>query len=408
MLRHLLAALRRARHPANEPVQPRETVEPKVESTQQSNERRDEFELPSLLGSTVAQPQEGERRYFGESLWGASEKHRTAAPNSDRWDEFGLPHIHTEAELAAWLGISLGRLRWFTYDEAETTTWHYVRYVRRKCNGKERIVLAPKRDLKALQRKVLEGVLQQVPLSYSAHGFVRGRSTLTNAQSHIGRQVVIGLDLSNFFPTIIHPRVRGMFIALGYSFTVASTLALLCTERDREPIDRNGTAYYVAKEPRYLVQGAPTSPALANIIAWRMDGRLSALATGMGFEYTRYADDMTFSGTDVTKIHALLSQAQKIIKDEDFVLNEDKTRIIRQSGQQMVTGFEVNSEVATPRRYRRELRAILHNAQRSGLESQNRCGHRTFREHLQGRIAYIEAAQPQHARKLRASLDALE
>ena len=94
----------------------------------------------------------------------------------------------------------------------------------------------------------------------------------------MGKRVVLGLDLKDFFPSITFQRVRGSIIAHGYSYVVASTLALLCTEYDREPFDRDGERFYVSIGHRHLVQGAPTSPALANVVAWRLDRRLMGLA----------------------------------------------------------------------------------------------------------------------------------
>src|SRR5262249_3086559 len=159
------------------------------------------------------------------------------------------------------------------------------------------------------------------------------------------------------------PRVRGLFLALGYPYAVAAALALLCTEYDREPFEREGgERYYVSVGPRHLVQGAPTSPALANLVAWRLDRRLAGLAAKYGFTYPRYADDLTFSGDDVEALGRLRVSAQRIIAAEHFTTNTTKTRIARRSSRQTVTGLVVNERVATPRRLRRQLRAILHNA----------------------------------------------
>lgn len=345
-----------------------------------------------------------DRTVFGPETWGVSERHRTAALNEDRLGRFGLPILRTERELAEWLGIPLSRLRWYTHDRAADTTWHYIRYAVPKRNGGERVILAPKRELKALQRKVLSGILANVPAAPSAHGFVPGRSILTNARPHAGRQVVLKLDLKDFFPSVTFPRVRGLFIALGYSFSLASTLALLCTEYDREAFDRDGTRYYISIGPRHLVQGAPTSPALANLVTWRLDRRLGGLATKRGFTYTRYADDLTFSGDDLEAVHGVRSLAQRIVAEERFAVNPAKTRIARRAARQIVTGLVVNERVATPRELRRRLRAILHNARNGDLAAQNRAGRSHFRAYLQGLIAFVHAANPAHAARLRASL----
>src|SRR5262249_43497285 len=154
---------------------------------------------------------------------------------------------------AAWLGISLTRLRWYTHDRPADAVWHYVRYTLPKRTGGQRVILAPKRELKALQRKILRGLLAQVPTAPAAHGFVAGRSILSNARTHVGRQVVLKLDVKDFFPSITYPRVRGLFIALGYSFAVSSALALLCTEYERIPAVVEDLVRYVSIGPRYLI-----------------------------------------------------------------------------------------------------------------------------------------------------------
>ena len=346
----------------------------------------------------------GDRAFFGEELWGVSARHRTAGLDAAKLARFDLPPLGSERELAEWLGIPLSRLRWYTHDRPADTTWHYVRYVAPKRSGGERVILAPKRELKALQRKVLDGMLARVPTAPTTHGFVRGRSVVTNAQPHVGKPIVLKLDLKDFFPSITFPRVRGLFIALGYPFAVASALALLCTEYDREEFERDGTRYFISVGPRHLVQGAPTSPALANLVAWRLDRRLGGLAARHGFTFTRYADDLTFSGDNVEAVHKVRTVAQRIIGDERFAVNAAKTRLARRSARQVVTGLVVNDGIATPRELRRRLRATLHNAEKAGLEAQNRDGRANYRGYLQGLIAFVNAANPRHALWLRASL----
>jgi retron-type reverse transcriptase len=345
-----------------------------------------------------------DRVTFGEEQWGIGAAHRAAALDGAKLARFDLPRLATEAELAAWLGIPLPRLRWYTHDRAADTTWHYVRYIIPKRSGGERVILAPKSELKRLQRKVLDDLLARVPVAPAAHGFVRGRSILTNARPHAERAAVLKLDLKDFFPSITAARVRGLFIALGYPFSVAATLALLCTEYDREPFERDGTRYYVSVGPRHLVQGAPTSPGLANLAAWRLDRRLAGLAGKHGATYTRYADDLTFSCDDPEAIRAVRVVAKRIIAEEHFALNLAKTHLAERSTRQVVTGLVVNDGPAAPRELRRRLRAALHNARRTGLAAQNRDGRASYVAYLRGQIAFVESANPQHAERLRAAL----
>jgi retron-type reverse transcriptase len=283
-----------------------------------------------------------------------------------------------------------------------------VRYTVPKRSGGSRVILAPKRELKSLQRRALADLVGKIPVAQAAHGFVPGRSITTNARLHMGKRVVIRLDLKDFFPSITFPRVRGVFIAHGYSYAVASALALLCTEYDREPFDREGERFYVSVGPRHLVQGAPTSPALANLVAWRLDRRLMGLAAKYGFSYTRYADDLTFSGDDPAIAGRLITNVRRIVADERFTLNDAKTRVARRSRRQVVTGLVVNDQVATPRQLRRRLRAMLHNAQRDArgngmAEKEPALSGATF-SHARGLVAFVNAVNPQHAAPLWAAL----
>ncbi len=346
-----------------------------------------------------------DRQYFGEEMWGVSARQLAADTNVDQLSRYELPVLRSETELAAWLGISLTRLRWYSHDRPAERTWHYMRYAVPKRGGQGmRVILAPKPELKALQRKVLSGIVAKVPVAGTTHGFVAGRSTLTNARQHAGKAVVLKLDLQDFFPSVTFRRVRGLFTALGYSFAVASTLALLCTEYDRQPFLRNSEQYFISVGPRHLVQGAPTSPGLANLVAWRLDRRLAGLARKRGFVYTRYADDLTFSGDDVEVAVHLGAAARRIIADEQFTVNAGKTRLLRRGGRQTVTGLVVNERPATPRELRRRLRAILHNAAQGGLHGQNRDGHDDYTAYLSGLIAYVGSANPRHGEVLSRQL----
>jgi RNA-directed DNA polymerase len=178
---------------------------------------------------------------------------------------------------------------------------------------------------------------------------------------------------------------------------VASTLALLCTEYDREPFDRDGEQLYISVGPRHLVQGAPTSPALANLVAWRLDRRLTGLAAKYGFSYTRYADDLTFSGDDAAVVGRLITNVKRIVADERFILNDAKTHVARRARRQVVTGLVVNDQVGTPRQLRRRLRAILHNAQRGAQPL-------PAYSSIRGLVAFVNAVNPGHAAPLRAAL----
>jgi retron-type reverse transcriptase len=227
---------------------------------------------------------------------------------------------------------------------------------------------------------------------------------------HVGRQVVVNADLKDFFPSVTFPRVKGIFQNLGYSPAVATILALLCTECPRRKVEYHGQAYHVATGPRALPQGACTSPALSNLVARRLDARLTGLAGKMAWTYSRYADDLTFSasGPPVQGTAYLLARLRHIVADEHFVVNEKKTRVLRPNTAQIVTGIVVNRRPNVPRAMVRRLRAILHQARKAGLAAQNRQQHPNFPAWLDGMIAYISMVNPDQGKILRAQLSALE
>ncbi len=346
-----------------------------------------------------------DRKQFGTLLTGIPANNRREETSITTLGAFGeLPAFSTERDIAVWLGISLERLRWFTHDKQVDFAWHYVRYTVPKRNGSQRVILAPKVQLKAIQRKIVAEILVRLPAHSAAHGFVAGRSILTNAAPHVGKQFVLNMDLKDFFPTITFARLRGLLMRLGYSYSVASVLALLCTERDRYSLERNGETVYAALGERMLVQGAPTSPALSNILARRLDARLDGLARKLNLSYTRYADDLTFSGDDLDAILSAMHLSRRIIEDEGFILNTEKTHLYRRSGRQTVTGLVVNEKVSVPRVLRRRVRAILHNAEQTGLAAQNRNNIPNFRAYLSGLIGYIAEADRAHGQKFAAQL----
>jgi hypothetical protein len=153
-----------------------------------------------------------------------------------------------------------------------------------------------------------------------------------------------------------------------------------------------------------LPQGACTSPAITNLICRKLDRRLSSLAKRHGFIFTRYADDLTFSGDDTRAVGKLLKSVRAIVADEGFTMHPTKTRVMRRSSRQEVTGVTVNHHPTLGRNELRALRAMLHNAERHGLESQNRDGRPNFYAYLQGRVALANMIDPQRGAKLKAAL----
>ncbi len=322
--------------------------------------------------------------------------------NVEKLQAAGLPVLATPADLAGAIGISVPRLRWLAWHSEAAPTTHYVRFTVPKKSGGTRTLSAPHALTKTVQSWVLQNILGKVAVHPAAHGFVPGRSTVTNASAHVGRRLVVNCDLTDFFPTITFARVKGLIAQLGYSPAVAVILALLCTESPRRQVNYAGRVLHVATGLRALPQGAPSSPALSNLVSRRMDSRLAGLAGKLGWTYSRYADDLSFS-TDQTdaKVAYLLACVRHIAGDEGFAVNERKTRVLRPQARQEVTGVVVNKRPGVPRRLVRRVRAILNNARHDGLAAQARRGQTNIERWLEGTIAYIHMVNPAQAAPLR-------
>lgn len=329
----------------------------------------------------------------------------------DRLRALGLPVILSPEGLAQTLDISLARLRWLTYHRDVARVVHYHRFALPKKTGGLRLISAPKPELKAAQTWIHEQLLSRLQVADEAHGFVPGRSSLSNAQLHTGRQVVINLDLKDFFPSIHFHRVRELYVAFGYPRRVATLLALLCTEPPRVASQIEGDVHqqtwYVALGARALPQGACTSPTISNLLCWTLDRRLRGLAAAHGYTYSRYADDLTFSGDDAERIGKLLGSVRRVIAQEGFRENEAKTHIMRPHRRQEVTGLSVNSDTPKlPRDAKRRLRAMLHNAAKHGLAAANHEGLEHFPQYLSGWVAYACMVEPDSAPQWRQALAA--
>lgn len=327
-----------------------------------------------------------------------------------RLDSFGLPAFRTPEELARWLGVPLGQLGWLAgrffenqRPQSEAEAHYHFHWVSKKTGG-YRLIEAPKPLLKQVQTQILRGILDKVPAHTNAHGFVQGRSILSNALPHVGQAWVLKLDLQNFYPSVSHSRVVAIFRALGYCREISLWLGRLTTSAIpsnlTSPDSRMATVW--GYRNRHLPQGAPTSPALANLSAFGLDVRLSAMASQYDVRYTRYADDMTFSGKgrSIPALREIIPFARQIVSAERFTINRPKQRVLRRHQQQNVTGLVVNQKLSLSRSDFDTLKAILTNCIHQGPASQNRDGHENFASHLRGRIGHWLSVNPSRGQKL--------
>ena len=344
-----------------------------------------------------------------------------------------LPDLPSVGSLAQWLGLGVTELAWYadrwrvdTLPPTSLQHYHY-RWVAKRSGG-ARLIEIPKPRLRAMQKKILRELLDHVPVHPGAHGFRRAHSCVTHAALHAGQRVVIRMDLKNFFPSIPAARVQALFAKLGYSATVAGVLARLCVNRtpagvfrdqdqdqdqDREQ-NRGATPAMPWAERQvfrtpHLPQGSPSSPALANLCAYRLDMRLDAFAASMGAVYSRYADDLAFSGgrqleRAMDRFHVRVAA---IALEEGFQINTRKTRLMREGVRQQLTGIVVNRHPNVPRAEFDSLKATLTNCVRHGPATQNRDGHEHFKQFLEGKVGWVTMVNPARGARLRRLFDAI-
>ncbi len=328
-------------------------------------------------------------------------------PEKKRQDN-ALPKLSDVDSLAKALGISVPRMRWLAFHRDVDTGTHYVRWHVPKRDGSSRLISAPKPELKAVQRWITREITEHLPVHGAAHGFLKGRSIVSNAVVHAGARVVVKLDIRGFYPTVTLRRVKGLLRRAGLGEQVATLLALLATESPRQEVETHGRTHYVAIGPRSLPQGAPTSPSITNALCMRLDCRLSGLARTLGCRYTRYADDLTFSWHEPGKsqIGALLRAVRMIVTSEGFEIHTKKTRVMRHGARQRVTGLVVNAAperppARVPRETQRALRAAIKNRELG------RDGKGESLEQLKGMAAFIMMTDRERGLAFMARIDRL-
>ena len=373
--------------------------------------RREQLRVAAMERRRIRKQEVARRRATDIIFLGTAVSKALADRNSDveRLQAAGLPILATPADVAAAMEISVSKLRWLAWHSEAPTRTHYIYFEIPKKSGGMRRLAAPHQQLAKAQHWILTSVLNLLPVHECAHGFVAQHSVLTNATPHVGSSVVINADLTNFFPTITFVRVAGMFRKVGYSPAVATILALLCTECPRQPVRMADQTYFAATGPRALPQGACTSPAISNQITHKLDRRMAAMALKLGWRYTRYADDLTWStsGEPLPSVGYVLARIRHMVEDEGFRINHAKTRVQRRSQQQSVTGVVVNDRPNISRETIRRVRSILYNARQTSLADQNRDNHPHFESWLAGIIGWISMVNSDQGGKLRSQFESL-
>lgn len=335
-----------------------------------------------------------------------------------RWP---VPVLDTVGDLGSFLGLEAGPLMWladarglerFATDEP-LRNYRYT-WVPRAA-GPPRLLEAPKATLKQAQRDIAREILRWIPVHDAAYGFVAGRSAIEHAARHAGREVVLSFDLADFFAHVSVARVYGTYRTAGYPEPVAHCLAALATNQIPRGVEQAlagqaDPAYALLRRrltTAHLPQGAPTSPALANLAAFRLDRRVAHLADAVGATYTRYADDLVLSGDGrlARRTRMVQDAIATITASEGFRLHPRKTHRRSRADRQEVCGMVVNVRTNIPRSDYDRLKAIVHNAARHGPDVANRDDIPDFRAHLAGRIAWVAAVHPERGAKLQARFD---
>lgn len=232
----------------------------------------------------------------------------------------GLPVINDINDLSGSSRLSAHTL----YNLSFYSNKYYKCYEIEKKSGKKRLIAQPSRKMKGLQAWILYNILNKLQSSPSSKGFEKGTSIVDNVRPHIQANAVLVVDLLDFFPSIKKERVFHLFKSIGYNNTISTIFTKICTYNDSLP------------------QGGPCSPKIANLILWHLDARIQGYAGRRGIKYTRYADDLTFSGLSFNSLIKILPFIKRIISEEGFQINHNKTRFAGNAKAKIITGLILN------------------------------------------------------------------
>jgi len=295
-----------------------------------------------------------------------------------------FPVLHSAEDICDYFGITLNKLKFLAFYKEISTVDNYYRFHIPKKTGGMRLISSPKRDLKSIQIRIKESILDKLPVHDAATAYIRKRGIVSNAIVHTNQSFVVNIDIVDFFASISLSRVRTVFKCVGYNNGVSTILSLLCTDSEKYTQNHDGKKYYYSIGGRHLPQGAVTSPALSNLIFIKLDTQLEKLAAQFDYRYTRYSDDITFSSSHKYHLGTLIHKAKKILFNNRFKINDRKTRIMSKFKPQVVTGLAVNIKVNIVRDDIRKFRAFLHYCEKSNLRNE-------FTEYIFGYLSYVKS-----------------
>lgn len=302
--------------------------------------------------------------------------------------ENDMPVIFDFRHLSLLLGYDPREVAYYLFAHEDE---FYSQFEIPKRNGSKRVIDVPSERLKDIQRWILNNILVNYKLNDYCYGFRKGKSIYDNALQHVSKPCVLNFDIKNFFPSISRDDVFYVFYNKGYTKKVAYYLSKLVTKDD------------------VLPQGAPTSPMLSNIVALKLDKRLQLLSKKYYASYSRYADDITFSGAE--NIVNLIPIVKKIVEEEGFCLNEEKTRYAYTYQRQEVTGLIVNKKVSIPNEYIKELKKEIYFCKKYGVNShlsRIQIEKSFYKEHLYGKVYFVKMINEELGHYLLEELEKIE
>lgn len=304
---------------------------------------------------------------------------------AERLLDNNLPVVFDIQHFSLLIGIDISEFTKMLFLEEQ----YYKEFKIRKKSGGERNLCIPAVQLKYIQRWILDNILSKIKISEYATGFCNKKSIVTNATMHVNKDCILNMDIKDFFPSILFERVFRIFTYFGYTKEMSFTLAKICTYNKRLP------------------QGSPASPCISNIVCLKLDKRLSKLAESYHANYTRYADDITFSGNHGIKKCSVI--IKEIVQDEGFTINEKKTRLAFKYQRQEVTGIIVNdNKIRLNKDYKRKLSQEIYFCTKYGISDHMKkinCDKAFYKEHLYGKAYFVKMIEPDEGKKMLGLLD---
>ena len=290
-----------------------------------------------------------------------------------------LPFLFDTFQLSHFFGLGRGSL----FSLVKTCDTKYRTATIKKKNGKTRVLHVPFDELKNVQRRILKGFLEKLPISPYATAYVKKRSLADNASPHVGKRYLLKLDITDFFGSISFFHIYRTVFHTGYfPKQIGVMLCTLCCRND------------------ILPQGAPTSPTLSNLVMRGFDDNLGWWCKQRGISYTRYCDDMTFSSDK--PLYHVYEKVKNMLGEMGLVLNEKKTHFVTNAARQSVTGLTVNEKVAVSGDYKRKLRQEVYYALKYGAKDSLRHTSQEFEfaesylDHLEGKLRYVLQIEPEN------------